>query len=352
MPVLMSTLVLELVVLAALILLAAWRWLLRRRALAMDAAGARLMQLYCQTQAGAPDLCLAVRVASPRRFGRLFKLSPWDHAGLLVIRPDRAMLVLEQEPGTATEIDLPRAAVRVSPACIRPGSERALAGWLRLSADADTWYVDAAPRRGGAGESPAAAAYRALSAWAGHDAPDTAIAAVAAPPFAIERDRHAVAVTALALVLLLYAIVDGALLTDSYVSWRVYPLFALAGIAVWASVLIWLRRAALPWAENLALAGLLAITAAVALYLGALRINHMTDTQRLTYYGYFVHADGVLRTPNPALPVIDALMPNRYWRALGRGRPYVVQLRRGVLGFYQINMQSVLDDMAATAPPR
>jgi len=147
--------------------------------------------------------------------------------------------------------------------------------------------------------------------------------------------------TVLVLSLLCYAVVDFAMHEEVYAVDPPLVLFAVAGaIAVLASML-WLVSAGVPRAETLGLSLLLGAAAAAALYPGLLRVNEATDDEGLRAYEYRLTEYVVFSPMDPNLPVLEFPGVADYWRQFKLGTMHSFELRKGALGFYQVNMEPV-----------
>ena len=159
--------------------------------------------------------------------------------------------------------------------------------------------------------------------------------------FALEKHRHALVATVLVLSLLCYAIVDFAMNEEVYAVDPPLVLFGVAGaIAVLASIL-WLVSAGVPRAEALGLSLLLGAAAGAALYPGLLRVNEATDDEGLRAYDYRLTEYVVFSPMDPNLPVLMFPGVADYWRQFKIGTVHRFELRKGGLGFYQVNMQPI-----------
>ncbi len=159
--------------------------------------------------------------------------------------------------------------------------------------------------------------------------------------FALEKNRHALVATVLVLSLLCYAVVDFAMYEEVYAVDPPLVLFAVAGaIAVLASML-WLVSAGVPRAETLGLSLLLGAAAAAALYPGLLRVNEATDDEGLRAYEYRLTEYVAFSPVDPNLPVLEFPGVADYWRQFKLGTMHSFELRKGGLGFYQVNMEPV-----------
>jgi hypothetical protein len=163
--------------------------------------------------------------------------------------------------------------------------------------------------------------------------------------FALEKHRHALVATVLVLSLLCYAVVDFAMNEEVYAVDPPLVLFGVAGaIAVLVSML-WLVSAGVPRAETLGLSLLLGAAAGAALYPGLLRVNEATDDEGLRAHDYRLTEYVVFSPLDPNLPVMTFPGVADYWRQFKIGTIHRFELRKGGLGFYQVNMQPVHEKM-------
>jgi len=159
--------------------------------------------------------------------------------------------------------------------------------------------------------------------------------------FALEKHRHALVATVLVLSLLCYAIVDFAMNEEVYAVDPPLALFGVAGAITVLASMLWLVSAGVPRAESLGLSLLLGAAAGAALYPGLLRVNEATDDEGLRAYDYRLTEYVVFSPMDPNLPVMTFPGVADYWRQFKIGTIHRFELRKGGLGFYQVNMQPV-----------
>jgi hypothetical protein len=159
--------------------------------------------------------------------------------------------------------------------------------------------------------------------------------------FALEKHRHALVATVLVLTLLCYAVVDFAMNEEVYAVDPPLVLFGVAGAIVVLAAMLWLVSARVPRAEALGLSLLLGAAAGAALYPGLLRVNEATDDEGLRAYDYRLTEYVAFSSMDPNLPVLTFLGVADYWRQFKIGTIHRFELRKGGLGFYQVNMQPV-----------
>jgi hypothetical protein len=165
---------------------------------------------------------------------------------------------------------------------------------------------------------------------------------VAGMSFALERSPRALAVVVAFFVFAAYAMIDGLFLrSEVYASAPFYLVYFLLAIVVGVIAGRWLRNNSVPMLESTVLAVMLGLAAGAAAYPGALRVNALTDTAGFQTYEYVRTADGSYRPPQPDLPRLILSGYPEYWGRFAEGSIYRFQLRKGGLGFYQLNMGPV-----------
>jgi hypothetical protein len=160
--------------------------------------------------------------------------------------------------------------------------------------------------------------------------------------FALESNRHALAGAVLGIALLCYALVDFAAYEERYAVDPPLVLFFLAGAIAALAGLLWFSLAKVPRAETLVLSLFLGAAAGFALYPGALRLNAATDPEGLHAYDYRLTSYVVFTPADSRLPVLN--LPPRdvdYWGQFKLGTVHQFELRKGGLGFYQVDMGPV-----------
>jgi hypothetical protein len=160
--------------------------------------------------------------------------------------------------------------------------------------------------------------------------------------FALEENPS----TLIALVLFVgffsYALIDGAfLMQETYAERPFYEFFAMMGILLSIIVGVWLLRAQIPRAESLTLATLVGAGFAVALYPGLLRINAISDPSGLQKYAYVLESNHIFKAVDAGHPALRFERDREYWAQFELGSIYHFELRKGGLGFYQLNMTPI-----------
>jgi hypothetical protein len=159
--------------------------------------------------------------------------------------------------------------------------------------------------------------------------------------FALEKHRHALVAMALVLLFLCYGVLDLALNEEIHAVQPPLVLFVLAGAVATLASMIWLVSAGVPRLETLGLSLLLGGAIGFALYPGALRLNEATDAEGLRGYEYRLTAYVVFVPVDTNLPVLRFPRDADYWGQFKLGTTHRFELRKGGLGFYQVNMQPV-----------
>ena len=165
--------------------------------------------------------------------------------------------------------------------------------------------------------------------------------------FALERNRASLGVAIAVPVLLVYAAADVALNTEAYAARPPYEIVATGGMVALLGGAIFLARSRVPAAELLALAMLLGIAVAAALYPGLLRVNQLTDADGLRTHEYRMKNWATWEPVDATLPALTFSDYYEYWSQFKPGARRQFLLRRGALGFYQIEMAPVNAQMRA-----
>lgn len=165
--------------------------------------------------------------------------------------------------------------------------------------------------------------------------------------FALEGHRHARVAMGLVLVLLCGAIIDLALNQEVYAVDPPFVLFAFAGALAVPAGMLWLASAGVPRKETLGLSLLLGGAFGFALYPGLLRLNAATDAKGLRAYEYRLTEYVVFTPTDSDLPALTLSKDADYWGQFKLGTMHSFELRKGALGFYQLNMTPVHAKMRA-----
>lgn len=186
-----------------------------------------------------------------------------------------------------------------------------------------------------AGDSPLVRALRARGVAI--QRPDTSSPLV----FDLFRNRHAVAAVILLAAIGLYGAVDLILLDETYAGFFPRTTWILGGVVAAALSYLWLSRAKLPLAVAAVLSLMIGADAGFAMYPGLLRLNWLTDTAGVQPHEYILREYVRLEPRETGLPAIEFQHGLEYWRQLQPGASYTLYLRRGGLGFYQLDLAPV-----------
>lgn len=160
--------------------------------------------------------------------------------------------------------------------------------------------------------------------------------------FAIHRNPRSLTVVLVLVVVVAYALMDSFYISrESYVGRAPWLVFAAIGTAAALGAAIWMLRGKVPKAEAGVIAVLFGVILTLSCYPGAMRLNAITDAQGLTTYEYQLAADLHLMPPSPELPVLYFPRHHLYWKQFNPGSLHPFTLRRGALGFYQIDMRPI-----------
>jgi hypothetical protein len=159
--------------------------------------------------------------------------------------------------------------------------------------------------------------------------------------FSLESNRHALVGAVLVIALLCYAVVDLAVNEEIYAVDPPLVLFAVGGSIAVLAGLLWFASVGVPRAEVFGLSLLLGGAVGFALYPGALRLNAATDSEGLRSYDYRLTSYVVFSPLDSKMPVLEFPGDADYWRQFSLGTVHPFDLRKGGLGFYQVDMGPV-----------
>jgi hypothetical protein len=165
--------------------------------------------------------------------------------------------------------------------------------------------------------------------------------ASAAAPFALEKNPRALALVGLFVALVIYGIVDSYVDSETYAASPPYFFFSAIGALGGGLAWIWLRAGEVPSMERSVVAVFLAVALGAALYPGLLRANRWTDTVGLRTYRYTLEADLTLIPTQDGPPALRFGRDLEYWMQFRPGSTHEFRLRRGALGFFQLDMAPV-----------
>ena len=169
-------------------------------------------------------------------------------------------------------------------------------------------------------------------------------------PESLEKDPHGRIAVFMVLALLGYTVIDIMLGPESYVNDPIdnLGLYLMTGTVGAILSGLWLSRSELSSANKAGLAVFIGIMVGVAMVPGALRINVVLDKNGSGIHDYRVTQgdDSVVLQPlEPGWPKIDYFAKDKYWKKFGKGDVYPVEVRKGILGFYQFNSSVIVRDI-------
>jgi len=154
----------------------------------------------------------------------------------------------------------------------------------------------------------------------------------------------------LTLLIAIYALLDGVYWPgDNYAEDLPYSLFLVAGVVASLVAGIALRYTILPVMEAAGIALVFGIAMALAAVPGALRINGMTDETGSTTHTYVLREKGVLEPEQADLPIIEQPVYAPFWQDQPIGSTWEFKLRKGMLGFWQYDSRTVLEQISIDA---
>ena len=139
-------------------------------------------------------------------------------------------------------------------------------------------------------------------------------------------------------VLLAYAVVDTFFVySDVYINSPPLSLFVSGGLVFTVIAFLVMQRSKIPMYIIISLALMNGVAFAAAMHPGLLRINQFTDNDGLREFTYLREANNIYSPETPGTPSITVHQPYEYWAQFQPGSKYVFQLRRGLLGFWQLS---------------
>jgi hypothetical protein len=160
--------------------------------------------------------------------------------------------------------------------------------------------------------------------------------------FALEKNPRTLTLVIVFFVLLFYALGDTFVIGhETYAGPAPYNAFLACGVLAALAAVTWMWRGRVPVAESLLVALLFGGAFGAAMYPGALRLNAVTDTEGLRTYQYRRARDRQLQPLVEGPPALAFPQYYEYWAQFPAGSLHEFELRKGGLGFYQINMQPV-----------
>jgi len=286
--------------------------------------------------------CFAVRLCDPARFRRFWKFFPWNRAGILLVGEQEATLVVDDPDGDQLLLRYPRV-----PEFFgwigRKFWPNGNLYWLLMENAGQAWYVTSET---GVTIFGSKLGTRKIYDTVRGEFPEGELSALpGAVDFALEKHPLSLGMLVLFFVLLVYALLDGFFINEEvYVHFPFLSLTVLTGVVVAGVCGLLVYKSRVPNAIGLVLALMLAAAAGGSLYPGLLRLNQLTSALPPQPYSYRVDFELQRLVPfDPDLPVISYPMAatSAYWLTRDLQSPYPVELRKGGLGFYQINMTPI-----------
>ncbi len=146
--------------------------------------------------------------------------------------------------------------------------------------------------------------------------------------------------------LVLYAFADAFVFgEETYAGQAPLDIFIGTGAIAAIAALLWMRRGKVPLVESAMMALLLGVAVGAASYPGALRVNALTDQSGLRTYTYRLTSSGEFQPLTSGLPAFSLRRYSDYWARFRSGSLHQFELRKGGLGFYQINVRPLNEAM-------
>lgn len=120
-----------------------------------------------------------------------------------------------------------------------------------------------------------------------------------------------------------------------------WNLLVTAGVVIALILAGGMLKQGLPKIETTIITFVYAVSLPLLLYFPAQRINALTDLSPRSESIYTLHADFWLRSDDPEMPEIRFDDYMDYWEAQETGSRYTFVLRRGLLGFWQIEREGL-----------
>jgi hypothetical protein len=314
----------------------------RQRAQRQRQQASLLKRHAAQLQDGA---WFRIRYASATHFKKWGKILPWQHTGILQVLPNGLRLYLSND----NIVELPATQTQAAWLGQQFWPNGALC-WLSLSHHDSEHYVTAET---GAtllrSQTKTRAIFEQLMQFTHGLTLDQQRHRPPVSAFAIEKHRSTLLFVILFFMLTAYFLIDHFfVLQEQYISRPYHAIFVIGGLLALLPSYLLMERAQVPRTEKTVIALLFCLATVGALYPGLRRINQLTDTQGLHVYNYVFSETRLLLPDDKALPRL-ALASNphhkAYWLQFKPGDRYAIALRKGGLGFYQINMSPIMENI-------
>jgi|GEM_PF-5826731 len=289
-----------------------------------------------------------VRACNEKRFLKTLKLFPWDLTGQLFIGQDNATLLLvdKHNKGIKRTLTYAKSNLRWIGQKFWPNGKW---HWFSVLADGQTYYLTSESGLTviNSGKSTRTIFDNLVNRFGSN------ATAIEEPPEPFSLDKHPVSLAMLIIFfsLVAYGILDTFFINEEeYITYPFLWLSLLAGGVVLILSMFWALAGKIPKAEASVLAILLALAAGCCIYPGMLRLNQVTAETGPIPYVYRVQYENNLLAPNDQLlPQINLNMKmhKEFWQEIGPEEAFIVELRKGGLGFYQVNMTPIYDQLQA-----
>lgn len=154
--------------------------------------------------------------------------------------------------------------------------------------------------------------------------------------------------TAVFLGLLAYAFVDTLYIDEIYIGDYPEVIWVGAGLVAAFLTLPLVADPKIPRIVSAGMAAMIGLGVAVALYPGLLRLNQLTDSDGLVAHEYVLHEYVRLVSVESGPPEVTFDRYLEYFSQFPLGSPYRLYLRRGGLGFYQLDERPLLEAARAS----
>ena len=166
--------------------------------------------------------------------------------------------------------------------------------------------------------------------------------------FALEKNSFSLIAMVLIALLGLYALIDYMLNLEAFVIEPDLIEIVLLSFMVTVGSYLVLKKGRIPVTESLGLAVILGVVSGLATPPVLLRLNQLTDNDGLITYQYLLNNElklVPLENLEGDLPVLYFPDNKEYWEHFEDNTQHDISLRKGGLGFYQVNMSPIYKDM-------
>jgi len=166
--------------------------------------------------------------------------------------------------------------------------------------------------------------------------------------FALEKNRFSLFAMVLIALMGLYALIDTMLNREAFVVEPDLIGIILLSLLVIVVSYLALKKGRIPVTERLGLAVILGVVFGLATPPALLRLNQLTDDEGLITYRYLLNNELKLvpvENQEGDLPVLYFPDNKEFWKHFDDNSQHDISLRKGGLGFYQVNMSPIYRDM-------